>query len=42
MAAPAKKLFLLVPVLAQAFFPLVRRHFMSLSFFTAGHNVREL
>ena len=24
-------------VLAQAFFPLVRRHFMSFSFFTAGH-----
>jgi hypothetical protein len=32
-----EKLFLFVSVLAQAFFPLVRRHFMSFSFFSAGH-----
>ena len=29
-------------VLTQAFFPLVCRHFMSFSFFTAGHNNYQL
>ena len=36
--ADAELLFLLVSVLAQAFLTLVRRHLMSLSFFTAWHN----
>ena len=39
MADAAKKsLLLLVSVLAQALFTLVRRHFMSFSFLTARHN----
>jgi hypothetical protein len=33
-----KKLLLLVAVLAQAFFTLVRSHFMSFSLFTARHS----
>lgn len=31
-------LFLLVPVFAQTLFTFVRRHFMTLSFFTAWHS----
>jgi hypothetical protein len=33
-----ENLFLFMSVLAQAFFPLVRCHFMSFSFFSAGHD----
>jgi hypothetical protein len=37
-----RKLFLLVSILAQTFFPLVRGHFMSFSFLTAGHDLNVL
>ncbi len=41
MADTRKKcLLLLVPILAQALFTLVRRHFMSFSFLTARHNIK--
>ena len=36
------ELLLLVSILAQAFFTLVRSHFMSFTFFTAGHNIKIL
>jgi hypothetical protein len=31
-----------VAILPQAFFPLVGSHFVSFSFFTAGHNILNL
>ncbi len=37
-----KSLFLLVSVLSQAFFALVRRHFVSFVFFTVWHNIKIL
>jgi hypothetical protein len=40
VARPLEELFilLLVSVLSQTFFTLMSRDFMTLSFFTAGHN----
>jgi len=37
-----RKLFLLVAVLAQTFFPFVRRHFMSFSLLSARHDPKYL
>ena len=37
-----KSLFLLVSILSQAFFALVRRHLVSLVFFTVWHNIAIL
>ena len=37
-----KSLFLLVSILSQAFFALVRRHLVSLVFFTVWHNIAFL
>ena len=37
-----KLLSLLVAILAQAFFALVRRHFVAFVFFTVGHNIEIL
>ena len=40
--ADTEDLLLLVSVLAQALFTLVRRHLMSLSLFSARHNIKGL
>ncbi len=42
MADTVRLLSLLVSILAQTFFTLVRSHFMSLSFLTAWHNLKVL
>ena len=37
-----KRLLILMSVLSETFFPFMSRHLMSLSFFTAWHNLNDL